>query len=64
MFLGETCLDRLFVSPLVAVGLVFSRLPARFDRAKRLTLYALLVEVLALVFMTALFLFSARARRG
>jgi hypothetical protein len=64
MLLGEICLDRLFVSPLVVVGLVFSRLLARFDRAKRLTLYALLVEVLTLVFMTALFLFSARAHRG
>ena len=64
MLLGEICLDRLFASPLVVVGLVFSRLLARFDRAKRLTLYALLVEVLTLVFMTALFLFSARAHRG
>jgi len=64
MLLGWICLDRLFASPLVVVGLVFSRLLARFDRAKRLTLYALLVEVLTLVFMTALFLFSARAHRG
>jgi len=64
MVLGEICLDRLFVSPLVLVGLGFSRLLARFDRAKRLTFYALLVEVLTLVFMTALFLFSARAHRG
>src|SRR6266576_3908643 len=46
MLLGWICLDRLFASPLVIVGLVFSRLLARFDRAKRLTLYALLVEVL------------------
>jgi hypothetical protein len=38
MLLGEICLDRLFASPLVVVGLVFSRLLARFDRAKRLTL--------------------------
>jgi hypothetical protein len=64
MLLGWICLDRLFVSPLVVVGLGFSRLLARFDRAKRLTFYALLVEVLTLVFMTALFLFSARAHRG
>src|SRR2546426_8525418 len=33
--LFRSCLDRLFVSPLVVVGLVFSRLLARFDRAKR-----------------------------
>jgi hypothetical protein len=64
MLLGWICLGRLFASPLVLVGLVFSRLLARFDRAKRLTLYALLVEVLTLVFMTALFLFSVRAHRG
>jgi hypothetical protein len=64
MLLGWICLDRLFASPLVVVGLAFSRLLARFDRAKRLTLYALLVEVLTLVFMAGLFLFSARAHRG
>jgi len=39
MLLGWICLDRLFVSPLVLVGLAFSRLLARFDRAKRLTFY-------------------------
>lgn len=62
--LGEICVDRLFASPLVIVGLVFSRLLARFDRTKRLTLYALLIEVLTLVCMAALFLFSARGHRG
>jgi hypothetical protein len=60
MLLGWICLDRLFASPLVIVGLVFSRLLARFDRAKRLTLYALLVEILTLVFMALLLLFLAR----
>jgi hypothetical protein len=44
MVLGEICLERLFGSPFVVVGLGFSRLLARFDRAKRLTLYALLIE--------------------
>jgi hypothetical protein len=64
MALGWVCLARLFSSPFVLVGLGFSRLLARFDRAKRLTLYALLIELLTLVLMAALFLFSARAHRG
>jgi hypothetical protein len=42
----------------------FSRLQARFDQAKRLTFYALLIEVLTLVFMAALLLFLARAHPG
>jgi hypothetical protein len=57
MLLGWICMDRLFASPIVVVGLVVSRVLARFDRAKRLTLYALLIEVLTLVLMAALFLF-------
>jgi hypothetical protein len=64
MVLGEICLDRLFASPFVIVGLGFSRLLARFDRAKHLTFYALLIEVLTLVFMAALLLFLARAHPG
>jgi hypothetical protein len=64
MLLGEICLERLFGSPIVVVGLGFSRLLARFDRAKRLTFYALLIEFLTLVFMAALLLFSARAQWG
>src|SRR5208283_522683 len=60
MFLGWICLDRMLGSPVVIVGLVFSRLLARFDRAKRLTFYALLIEVLTLAFMAALFVFLAR----
>ena len=64
MVLGEICLDRLLGSPFVLVGLGFSRLLARFDRAKRLIFYALLIEVLTLVFMAALFLFLARTHPG
>jgi hypothetical protein len=58
--LGWICLGRLSSSPIVLVGLAFSRLLARFDRAKRLTLYALLIEVLTLGLMAALLLFAAR----
>ena len=52
--LGEACMFRLFASPLVVVGLAMSRLFARFPRAKKLTIYALLVEALTLVGMGVL----------
>jgi len=64
MALGWICLDRLLCSPIVIVGLVFSRLLARFDQAKRLTLYALLIEVLTLALVVAQFLFAATAHQG
>jgi hypothetical protein len=41
-------LDRLFWSPLMLLGIGVSRLVARFDRAKKLVSYALLVEGLTL----------------
>ena len=62
--LGWICMDRLLCSPLVIIGLGFSRLLARFDRAKRLTFYALLIEVVTLVLMVALFFFFARSHSG
>jgi hypothetical protein len=62
--LGELCMDRLFCSPIMLVVLVASRLMARFDRPKRLTLYALLIEVLTLVLIVALFFFSAKGHQG
>jgi hypothetical protein len=64
MALGWICMDRLFCSPIVIVGLVVSRLLARFDQAKRLTLYALLIEVLTFALTAGLFLFAAGADRG
>jgi hypothetical protein len=48
----------------VIVGLGFSRLLARFDRAKRLTFYALVIEVVTLVFVIALLMFLSRPRPG
>jgi hypothetical protein len=54
---GEICAERLFCSPLVLVGLVMCRLLARFPRAKRLTSYALRVEILTLVVDLSLFFF-------
>ncbi len=64
MVLGWICLGRLLGSPIVIVGLGFSRLLARFDQAKRLTFYALLIEILTLALMAALFLFMARPHPG
>jgi hypothetical protein len=42
--LGFACMWRLFGSPFVLVGMAGSRLLARFPRAKRLSLYAALIE--------------------
>lgn len=64
MVLGWSCLDRVLCSPIVIVWLAVSRLLARSDQAKRLTLYALLIEVLTLVLAVALFLFAARTHEG
>jgi hypothetical protein len=62
--LGWICMDRLFCSPIAIVGFAVSRLLARFGRAKRLTVYALLIEVLTLALTAALFLFAARSLQG
>ena len=64
MVLGEICMDRLLCSPVMIVGLVVSRLLARPKQAKRLTLYALPIEVLTLALTAALFLFAAKANQG
>jgi hypothetical protein len=61
MLLGWICMDRLLCSPIVIVGLVISRLLARFERAKRLTLYALLIEILTFVLIIVLFVFMGRS---
>jgi hypothetical protein len=62
-FLGWFCMDRLFASPIVIAGLAVSRLLARFDRAKRLTKYALLVEVGTVALTVALFFFLIGTHR-
>ena len=55
--LGEFCLYRVLVSPLVVVGLVVSRLMAGFSRAKRLASFSLLIEIGTLgLIMVSLFL--------
>jgi hypothetical protein len=50
------CLCRLVLSPFILVGIGVSRLVARFDRAKKLTSYALLIEGLTLGIAVALFI--------
>jgi hypothetical protein len=64
MLLGWICMDRLLCSPVVILGLVASRLLARFDKAKRLTLYALLIESFTLALAVALFLFAPKSHQG
>src|SRR6185437_2612864 len=44
-FFGWFCEGRISASPVFLVGLVLSRLLARFKRAKRLIMYGLLIEV-------------------
>ena len=64
MALGWICTGRLLCSPVVIVGLAVSRLLARFDKPKRLTLYALLIEVLTVALAAGIFLFAARGHEG
>ena len=48
------CFCRLMLSPFILVGMGISRLAARFDRARRLVTYALLIEGLTLIIAVAL----------
>jgi hypothetical protein len=52
--LTSLCLYRLLASPFLLVGIGVSRWVARFDRAKRLATYALLIEGLTLGIAVAL----------
>jgi hypothetical protein len=56
--LSWLCFYRLLESPIVLVGMGISRLAARFDRAKRLTVYALLIEGLTVALPVAGFIVS------
>jgi hypothetical protein len=44
---------RLFASPMIVVGMGMSRVFARFPRAKRLTVYGLLIEVVTMICLMA-----------
>jgi hypothetical protein len=61
--LGSLCLCRLLGSPFILVGIGISRLVARFDRAKRLASYALLIEGLTIVAALALFIHAVGPNR-
>jgi hypothetical protein len=72
VFLGENyvassiswfCFFRILESPIVLVGMGISRFAARFDRAKRLASYALLVEGLTLGVPIAAFIVAVFVHR-
>jgi len=52
--IGYACMFRLFASPMLAFGIGASRLLADFPRSKKLTVYALAIEVLTLVVLGVL----------
>jgi len=62
--LGEVCMFRLFASPLVIAGIGMSRLFARYPRAKRLTVYGLLIEGLTLAALLALLILPTTFHLG
>ncbi len=61
--LSWLCWCRILESPIVLVGMGISRFAARFDRAKRLASYALLVEGLTLALPVAAFTIVAFIHR-
>ena len=61
--LGWICGFRMLESPIVLLGMGISRFAARFDRAKRLISYALLVEGLTLALPIAVFIAAAFMHR-
>ena len=56
------CLFRLVSSPVLLLGIGISRLVARFDRAKRFSAYALLIEFLTFVAAIALLIIEAKTK--
>ena len=61
---GFLCLYRLMWSPFILVGIGVSRLVARFDRAKRLVSYALLIEGLTLAIAVGLIIHALGAPKN
>jgi hypothetical protein len=54
--LGGLCFVRLVCAPFILVGIGVSRIVARFDRAKKLVSYALLIEGLSMAVGIGLFI--------
>ena len=61
--LMNLCMYRLMGLPFIFAGMGFSRIVAKFDRAKRLANYAILIEGLTLVIAVALVIHSFAARK-
>ena len=61
--LMNLCMYRLMGLPFIFAGMGFSRIVAKFDRAKRLANYAVLIEGLTLVIAVALVIHSFAARK-
>jgi hypothetical protein len=61
---GDAIVFRLFAIPMVVVVLIFSRWLTRFERARRLISYALLIEGLTFVVVFAGLFLSSKARHG
>jgi hypothetical protein len=61
--LSWVCWFRILESPIVLVGMGISRFAARFDRAKRLASYALLVEGLTLALPVVAFIIAVSIHR-
>ena len=61
---GVLCLFRLVGSPFILLGIGVSRLVARFDRAKKLVSYALLIEGLTLATAVVLLIHAWSAPRN
>lgn len=52
-FLGWVCVGRISISPVLFLGLLVSRVLARFHRAKRLVMYGLLIEASTYILLLA-----------
>jgi hypothetical protein len=62
MLLGYICMYRLLTSPVILVALLGSWLLARFQRAKRVTSYALIIEFLTLVSVIGFLVYGVTRR--
>ncbi len=61
--LMNLCMYRLMGLPFIFVGMGFSRIVAKFDRAKRFASYALLIEGLTLAIAVVLVIHSFAGRK-
>jgi hypothetical protein len=62
--LGELLMFRMVITPLVLLALLLSRWLARFQPAKRLTMYAVVIEALTIVAAVSLMVYSAGSHQN